>query len=91
MKEQCLSAIAVLNIECDLAKKVDMDELVDISAKLVSLHEKDWRACNKQQMTNSAAVGPIGNHSHYCISDCQTVMKELVTAHFNSHKPQKYQ
>ena len=46
MKEQRLSAIAVLSIECDLAKNVDMDELVDIFAKLPSLRDKDGELAN---------------------------------------------
>jgi len=52
MKEQHLSAIALLNIETELAKDVDMDELVDIFATLPSLRDRDGELAkdNKRQI-----------------------------------------
>ena len=40
MKEQRLSAIATLSIECDLAKNINIDEVVDTFAKLPSLRDQ---------------------------------------------------
>jgi len=49
MAEQRLSTIALLNIENELAKKIDLDKMVDVFAKLPSLRD----TCGGLADTNS--------------------------------------
>jgi len=57
MKEQRLSAIATLSIECDWSKNINIDEVVDTFAKLKSLCDQLGRIVKSQHVANATYVG----------------------------------